>query len=190
MIMGTTTLRNALRNLGQSILAELVNSALKMLIDKVVAYISATWFNITASATQSAANISEAATVWGLVTAYWALVAAKIAAAVAGAAGGAAGGGYSAEGGYSSAQGGYDIPEDITMRVHKREMILPENLADRIRNMTEPSEGKTVHFTFAPKIHAFDSKDVERALLNSRSGVNKAWKRMTRDLNLAVSHGT
>jgi hypothetical protein len=88
----------------------------------------------------------------------------------------------------AAAAGGYDIPKGINpaIQAHGGEMVLPEYLADRVRNMTEAG-GRQVNVNFSPKIHAFDSRDVEKALLNSRSGVNRAIRKINRDLNVKIS---
>jgi len=222
MIQGTLKLRNALRDLGQAIVAEFINAVIKKMvrewlvgelmklnISRMFSTILIALGLMTATSQVAIQAGASAATVETKVGEATAVVTANAAEAATG--GAAAVASIPVIGpalaiaafvalmalclgalGMISAKGGYDIPSGVNpmVRTHAREMVLPENLADRIRNMTEPSGGKTVHFTFAPKIQAFDSKDVERALLNSRSGVNKAWKRMTRDLNLAVSYGT
>jgi hypothetical protein len=59
-----------------------------------------------------------------------------------------------------SAEGGWDIPRDSLAMVHGGEMVLPSELADRIRGMSEPTgKGPTVvNFN----VQAWDSADIKR----------------------------
>lgn len=62
----------------------------------------------------------------------------------------------------ASASGGFDIPSGINpvTQLHQEEMVLPADLANRVRGMTDGggSGGTTIH------VHAMDSQDVRRSL--------------------------
>jgi len=186
VIQGTITLRKAFQNLGQSILAELVNSGIKVLVDKIGDYVACTLLGISAADAQTLALAKQEKTVWSLVTAYLALAAAELIAGFAGGgevAGAPSGGGGGGVPGVSvSTQHGYDVPGNVTARLHAREMVLPADLADRIRNMTEPT-GKINNVNLSFKINAMDSKDVERALKDHQSGVHRALSHIKRNYN-------
>jgi len=49
----------------------------------------------------------------------------------------------------ASAAGGWDVPSDSLAMVHKKEMILPPWLAERVRGMTGGG-GHTINITYAP----------------------------------------
>ncbi len=77
----------------------------------------------------------------------------------------------------ASAEGGWDLPKgsNPVTQLHSGEMVLPQQLADRVRNMTDGGGG-TGSQTFAPSftVHAIDSKSLERALRDNNSAVGKA----------------
>lgn len=83
----------------------------------------------------------------------------------------------------ASAAGGYDIPGGVNpvTQLHEREMVLPANLADRIRGMTDGGGGDTYH------VYAMDSEDVERFLRKNSRAVARAAQRGAR--NGAVDRG-
>jgi DNA-binding ferritin-like protein (Dps family) len=157
MIQGTQTLAQAVGNIGQSIAASFV--------DRVISHILDAWAEMIAK----------------MIMQWLEMVAIKAVLSFVGFGGG--GEVPSAKGGWdiSSAQGGYDVPRGIVARLHSREMVLPENLADRIRNMTEPT-GKMNNVTFNFKINALDSRDVERVLRDNYSGLNRVLKKVKRDI--------
>lgn len=82
----------------------------------------------------------------------------------------------------ASASGGFDIPGGVNpiTQLHQREMVLPAQYADMIREMTGNGGASnagniTVHITAA------DAHDVKRLLLNNRSAVADALRGAARD---------
>ena len=66
-----------------------------------------------------------------------------------------------------SASGGYDIGnENPIAQLHKREMVLPEGLADRVRNMTDKGGSGDVHI----HVNAMDARSFAGWLQNGGGG--------------------
>ncbi len=180
IILGTTTLKQAMSKIGQSILAEFVGLGVKT----AAAWVSTELTKTEATAAGAASRLAieswaaiKKAAIWIgsalkeiLVDAYTAAAGAY--AAVVGIpivgpvlAPVAAGTAFATVSGFgasiASAAGGWEVPSDQIAFVHKKEMVLRADLADRIRDMTEPAQsggGNTVNF----KVQAMDSRDVKR----------------------------
>jgi hypothetical protein len=76
----------------------------------------------------------------------------------------------------ASAAGGWDsVPHDQLAMVHKKEMILPEELADKVRNGT----GKAIHFH--NHLQALDSRGVKRVLNRNRRDLGRTVRNIMRD---------
>lgn len=179
MIMGTTTLKKAMQNLAQSILAEFVNLGVKQVFAMISTQLALT--NATAAgaasrlAIESWAAIKSAAIWVGTALKDIAIKAYEAAAGAYNAVVGipyvgpilapiAAGTAFAAVSGFgasvASAAGGWEVPADQMALVHKNEMVLPASLSDRIRDMTEPAQ--QVSPTVNVNIHTMDSRDVKR----------------------------
>lgn len=79
-----------------------------------------------------------------------------------------------------SAANGYDIPAGLNplTQLHEREMVLPQEQADVIRNMAGGGGGGQ---PIQVNITAMDSRDVKRFLLDNKSAVADALKSAVRD---------
>lgn len=77
-----------------------------------------------------------------------------------------------------SAAGGWDIPQDSLAMVHKKEMILPAELSDKIRNMTDSSQNN-----FAFNISAVDGASVKNMLMQHGSTIIDVINSQVRNLN-------
>jgi hypothetical protein len=81
----------------------------------------------------------------------------------------------------ASARGGYDIPAGVNpvTQLHEREMVLPQQQADAVRQMAEnggPGGGDVhVHLT------AMDSRDVKRFLLDNKRHIADALQSAIKD---------
>lgn len=84
-----------------------------------------------------------------------------------------------------SAAGGLDGKGGTMAILHPREMVLPADLADNVRNMSGGSGGGDLHV----HVHAMDSKDVERALSNNSSGLSRAIAKAQRNFTLRQRAG-
>jgi hypothetical protein len=176
MINGTITMKKAISNLLQSIVGEFVNSGVKMATDWAKHELQKTISTRTQGAARAAAEKAQRA---ADLVAKKAANAASImgSAAVAGAAGTASfaaapwpidmgapafGAGMAAASlSYlPSASGGWDVPSGVNpvTQLHKREMVLPEKLADNVRNMTGGGNSTTVNLS------ALDMRSVADAL--------------------------
>ncbi|WP_025041029.1 hypothetical protein [Nitrosospira briensis] len=82
-----------------------------------------------------------------------------------------------AKGQISSAKGGYDIPAGINpmTQLHEREMVLPAEHADAIRNMTGGSGVTNFH------IHAVDAQSFKRLLMDNGRGIADALNAQARN---------
>lgn len=82
-----------------------------------------------------------------------------------------------------SASGGFDIPSGVNpvTQLHQREMVLPADLADNVRNMTgNGSNGSgDVHL----HVHATDSDSVKRLFMNNGQHIASALKNQMRNAN-------
>jgi hypothetical protein len=78
-----------------------------------------------------------------------------------------------------SASGGYDIPAGINplTQLHQSEMVLPADLADKVRNMSGGASGMTVH------IHAMDSLSMKSFLDRNGQYLVDSLNRQARQFN-------
>lgn len=78
-----------------------------------------------------------------------------------------------------SAAGGYDIPSGINpmTQLHAQEMVLPAELANRIRGMTGSGNETHVHL----HVHAVDSRDAKRFLIENSDAVADAAARAVKN---------
>lgn len=188
IIMGTTTLEKALKNLFQSIVLSFADMAMKMFMEWMKKQIMMTLFQKTEAAVRTATEVTSA--IAGMA-AQKAAASAEISAsaAAAGAAGvksaaaipyvgwamaPAAGAmDYAAAiayqgmvggvgGGLMSAEGGvWDIPRDQMAMVHKKEMILPAEHAENLRSMASEGGGGGGNNFY---INAVDASSIKRLL--------------------------
>ncbi len=80
----------------------------------------------------------------------------------------------------ASAAGGYDIPAGVNplVQTHAEEMILPAELSNKIRGMTDAGGG-TTHVT----IHAVDAKSIKRLFRENGPALTGAIRAHARNLN-------
>jgi len=198
MIMGTQTLRQAEANIVQNILGEFIS----MLTRKGVMW-AATEVGMTAasktgssvrdslSTTSSSTAISAksteamgavsgnaaeaasgaAASVSAIPVAGWAMAPGVFASVMAMVLG--------AKSMIPSAAGGFDIPAGVNplTQLHEKEMVLPKEHAEAIRNMTGGSSGGGSQHLH---IHATDAASVERLFKNNGAALTKAAKEQLR----------
>lgn len=174
IIMGTTTLKQAMASLAQSILLSFVNMGVQMLTNWIATQLAIMIFGKTTAVEEGMAQAGAgAAAAMASVAAIpyigWAMAPAVGAEHFALASGFALAG--------ASAEGGFDIPAGVNpvTQLHQKEMVLPAEQADVIRGMAAGGGGAA-----APTINikAMDSKDVMRSL---RSG--GALQRALKDMN-------
>lgn len=99
----------------------------------------------------------------------------------------AAAGAFLAVGAYgaavASAAGGWDmVDRDQMAMVHKREMILPADLADRVRGITEPGMAGGAG-ALALTINAIDAKGVKRLFRENGTALVKSAQAQLRNFN-------
>jgi hypothetical protein len=89
-------------------------------------------------------------------------------------------------GGIASASGGFDIPAGVNpmTQLHQREMVLPADLADRVRGMTDNGGGGggDVHF----HVNAIDGNSVKKFFQNNTDYIAAAVKSAGRNFNSNV----
>lgn len=181
VIMGTQSLSQAFRNMGQTILlamadigakliaTELVNKAIKLAITKETAT-----QEIAANAGVAASG--AAASVAGIPIVGWAM-AAGVAAAV-----------FAMVNGYSrySAAGGFDIPAGVNplVQAHSEEMVLPAYLARSVRDMAAGnSSGGTAQYNDISVVQHFhlgmptDRRTQSQLAAAAASGMSRAMQR-------------
>lgn len=175
IIMGTTTLKEAMANLAQSILLSFVNMGVQLLMNWIATQLAILIFGKTTAqeegmAQAGAGAAAAMASVAAIPYVGWAMAPAVGESHFALAAGLVQAG--------ASAEGGYDIPAGVNpvVQTHQKEMILPAEQADVIRGMAAnggPGGGMTIN------IKAQDSKDVMRSL-RTNSALQRALKDMNR----------
>lgn len=175
IIMGTTTLKQAMANLAQSILLSFVNMGVQMLTNWIATQLAIMLFGKTTAVSEGMAQAGAGAAAAMASVAAIPYVGWMMAPAV-GAEHFALASSFALAG--ASAEGGYDIPAGVNpvVQTHQKEMILPAEQADVIRGMAAnggPSGGMTIN------IKAQDSKDVMRSL-RTNSALQRALKDMNR----------
>ena len=176
IIMGTTTLKQAMANLAQSILLSFVNMGVQLLMNWIATQLAILIFGKTTAKeegmAQAGAGASAAmASVAAIPYVGWAMAPAvgdahfALASALVNAGAGA------------SAEGGFDIPAGVNpvTQLHQKEMVLPAEQADVIRGLAA-NGGAGGAMTI--NIKAQDSKDVMRSLRT-----NGALQRALKDMN-------
>jgi phage-related minor tail protein len=197
MIQGTQTLKQGMDRMFQSILLSEIQTDAERLqhwvateIAKVGATAAGAETTKTIQATASAESKAlDAANARGEVMNAAAAAGAKAYQAIVGIpivgpilapiAAGVAFAGVEAFGGnISSAAGGWDrVPyDDAPALLHRNEMVLPANLADRVRGMTDGNGGGRGD-THNWNIHAADSKSIAQLLHSDPHGLSRAAKR-------------
>lgn len=203
MIMGTTTARQAMANLSQSILAEFVSMVTKRTISWIAGEVAQTSATQTNAAVRTAASTaasgasmmaSAGSAIGGIMNSAWEAMAGAYKAMVGIPYVGpfiapvAAGGAFAAVAGMASnirsAAGGYDIPGSVNplTQLHAREMVLPAKYADVIRGLSEGGGGGggasgDVHL----HVHSLDAKGVQDWFRNNAHVLAPALRRNARN---------
>ncbi|CAN5786530.1 hypothetical protein BH11GEM2_BH11GEM2_26610 [soil metagenome] len=203
VIMGTQTLRDALRNLNRNMLLDFMASKAAELrhhlaVEKAKA--GATWVGVIArvAAEAWAAVQSVAVSAWSAlvqIANFAAIAAAAAWAAISAipfvgpflapaAAAGTAVAVLGLAGSIKSASGGYDIPAGINpmTQLHAQEVVLPAELANKVRNSTGGGE---VHNHFHVK--GWDSKDMGQFVRENASHFADGVVRAARDNHNGLS---
>lgn len=200
VIMGTTTVRKAMSNLLQSIVAETVSAITKMVANWAAGELAKTGISKSWSAIRAALGWEEAGATEAAKTAEAsAVIGANAGEAASGAAAsqaaipvvgpGLAAAAFAATmamvlGAKSllSARGGFDIPAGINplTQLHEREMVLPATLADTVRGMASGG-GAGGSMGMNVTIHAMDGQDVRRVLMRNTPALAAAGRRAARN---------
>jgi hypothetical protein len=79
-----------------------------------------------------------------------------------------------------TAAGGFDVPSSINpmTQLHGGEMVLPKDLADKVRGMTS-APALTIN------IQAWDGRDVKRVLMDHGSAIADSLRAQTRNFRMA-----
>jgi hypothetical protein len=188
IVQGTTTMSAALKNLFRNILLEYVSTTVKMVIAHKAAELAKTGATVQGTAQRVvleewAAVKSVALGAWsaimrigqyaveGAAAAFKAIAAIPIIgpalAPAAAAAAGLAIAGFA--GRIASAQGGYDVPSGVNplTQLHQSEMVLPAELANRVRSMTGAGSGGGLTIN----VHAMDAKGVKKFLTKHKDSL-------------------
>lgn len=205
MVKGTLTWSNAWRY----VMNQVLTGFLSMLKKKIVAHLAAEHTKTAATAVGEATRqgIEEAGTLKSLLLNLWATLKKINNAAVAAAAGayeamssipwigpalGAAAAAvtYVAVMGYgamvASAAGGYDVPEDQMAMIHKKEMVLPAELSDKIRNMADPGPADGRGGAGNIIINAVDAKSVKRLFKENGGALANSIRNQKRNFSGAL----
>ena len=174
IITGTTTLKDALTNMWQSLLASFVEMVAQMALKWIAAQLMMLIFGGESDKERAASGVGAQAAIAG--SAGYASVMAALPfpanvalAPIVGSTSAAVAGSYIA---LASAAGGWDVPEDTLAYVHKREVILPAPLADRFR---EASGGG-------------GPSSLTLRLTQVVNGVTKTYKQTIKDVNKGARH--
>lgn len=172
LLQGTETWGQAWRELAGNILMVFVEMGEKMVAQWAWQEIS----NLISSHTTAAGQVTANASVAGAAAVASTAAIPIVGPGLAPAAGAAA---YAdALSFLPSAAGGWDIPNDSLAMVHKKEMILPAELSDKIRNMTG-SGGHTYNFN----ISAIDGNSVKDMFMKNGSAILQSISNQSRNNN-------
>jgi hypothetical protein len=180
VLMGTQTITQAIRNLGQSVLLAMVDMAVKWLAQQAINAILGTMIEKTAAVSRITANAAvaasgAAASVAAIPFYGWAM-AAPVAAST-----------FAATEAWTAAAlaaaGGFDIPRGINpiTQLHQEEMVLPAHLANPLREQLTEGGGMGGGDTFNLSIKALDGADVYRVLSRNSAGVARMLRELARD---------
>jgi hypothetical protein len=196
ILQGTQTLSTAFHNLWADFLLGSINAGLKSLAaheahelakknitaSSVVERVALeTWGALQTVAVNAWAALTSIANyAWTAVAATWAAISAIpvvgpfLAPALAIGAGAEL---LSLAGNIKSAAGGFDIPSGMNpfTQLHSQEMVLPAELANKIRGMTDGGGETHIH------IHAVDAQSVERLLMDHSNGVANSLVKAVKD---------
>ena len=182
IIQGTTTLKDAMANIAQSILTSMVNMFTQMAMSAIQNQIMASMGIKTTKQAEAqtvvGSNAAEAASGAASAEASIPYVGPILAAAAAAAMMAMCMGFLSA-----SAAGGYDIPAGVNpvVQAHAEEMILPSDLANKVRGMTDGGKGGgATYHTHNYTIQAWDRRDVGRFLKDNSKALAKAGEHAAR----------
>ncbi len=204
VIRGTNTLRQAMRNMGQSVVLEFANMGVKMVASWAATEAAKTMATMTGTATRTGIEEAGAAKsllisagtavkqimmkAWNVMAGVYSALAAipvvgpVIAPVAAGAAFGVVAN-YATR--IASASGGYDIPAGVNpmTQLHQQEMVLPAHIANPLRDMIAAggaSGGNTTHVT----IQAMDARSFSQYLTRNASSLPPALKKLKRNFSV------
>lgn len=181
MLMGQMSLAQGLKSIWQSVLSTIAGVIAQVLAKWIATKIAMMIFGkktalseISESAAKAGAGgvASMAAAPWpiNLTAPFFGAMMSGIAA------------GY---GTMASAAGGYDIPAGVNpiTQLHAREMVLPARQADVIRRMADEGGGdaRPIEVHVHQNIHAWDSVDARRALMDNQPALIEAIKNAHRN---------
>ena len=175
IVLGTTTIKRAIQNLATSVLAEFADMGVKMLVNWIATKLALT---ATTRVTQVSQMIADSAVVFAGVFANLAPMLGPLAAGPAGAAQAS----VLAQVPLVAAAGGYDVPADITARLHAKEMVLPADIAEKVRGMADTGKrgGDLII-----NIQATDAKSFTDRLKDNNSELCKILKKAHRDFRFS-----
>lgn len=170
IVKGTMTVHQAFTKMLDSVLS----SVLQMLAKMLAQYVVSTATQLLLGKQQQASNAATAATGAGASVAAipfvgWAMAPIEMAAV------------FAAASGYSASQG-FDIPSNLApqTQLHPKEMVLPADLADRVRAVTPNADGSGGgRGGMTLNIKANDAKSFQKQL-KSNGSLNKALRDMHR----------
>lgn len=210
IIRGTTTLTQAFRNMAQNILLSFVDLGIRMVFEWIkrqvvlttvsaqgaaartaieeesasaglLAHMAAALSAIHVSASQAAAG----AFAWVMEEVPWpySVVLAPVAAAGAYA-------GTMAFGAFSGAEGGWwDVPGNQATLLHNREMVLPADIAESLRNLVgSGSQSSQLGGGMTVNIHAVDAQSVRKLFMREGAGIMSAVKSQVRNFNTRTAY--
>lgn len=182
IIQGTTTLKEAMNNLAQSIILTFVDMGIQLLMNWIATQIAMMILGkTTASGTALTSVMADAARAGAAAYASTAAIP-IIGPALAPAAATVA---YAGTAAYAAAipfaAQGYDVPQDTLAYIHKKEMVLPEQLSEGIRDMV--SGGRTGGGD-TYNIKAVDVDSFRRLLRESPNAVASALRMARRNYAL------
>ena len=196
MILGTTTLQEAVANIAQSILAEFVNLGVKMVTNWIASELAMTTATEAGAAARTAADgegmaaglaIKAANALKSIATdsaqafsGIFAFLAPIMGPAAAGPAAAGEATVMAAAGGIASAAGGWMVPSDQLAMVHQNEMILPANISQGLQNMIS-ANGGAGSGSVVVNVSAIDSQDVKRFFQSNGSLLVNALNRAMRN---------
>lgn len=176
VIMGTQSIGQAFRNMGQSVALALLDMGVKAVAEMIKNAIIGKFISKEKGVAEITTNAAVAASAAASSVAAIPLYGWEMAPAVAAET-------YAATigwiGALAAARSGFDIPSGVNpiTQLHQEEMVLPADIANPLRDsLAGGGVGGENHW----HIHAMDGKSVERLLMDNGRGVVKAFEEQAR----------
>ncbi|OQW33938.1 MAG: hypothetical protein A4E20_11965 [Nitrospira sp. SG-bin2] len=183
MFVGMKSFSQGVQALWQGLVGAIVQALTQMIAKWIAQKIAAFILGKTLKTTEAAGQITAQAGVAGAAAFASTAAIPIVGPALAPAAAAAASAGALAFLPLAAAEQGYDVPSGLNpiTQLHQKEMVLPAEQADVIRNMAKRGDSVTAAGGINININALDGHSVRRVLMDNKSELVSAIKSAVRD---------